>query len=64
MWYARRRMSKAPSKSEISAAAAAMGRKGGKAGKGAAKARPSEVARKAALARWGKRKGEGESGVI
>ena len=35
---------------------AAIGRKGGAAGRGPAKARTSEQARTAALARWGKRK--------
>lgn len=35
-------------------AAAAMGRKGGKAGTGKAKARTSDQARKAALVRWSK----------
>lgn len=35
---------------------AEIGRKGGAAGRGPAKARSSEQARKAALARWGKRK--------
>ena len=35
---------------------AEIGRKGGAAGRGPAKARTSEQARKAALARWGKRK--------
>lgn len=35
-----------------------MSRKGGKAGTGAAKARTSKQARKAALARWQKQKGE------
>lgn len=33
-----------------------IGRKGGAAGRGAAKTRTSEQARKAALARWGKNK--------
>ena len=42
------------SKSEASKAAAVLGRKGGKAGKGAAKARTTEQARAAALARWAK----------
>ena len=35
---------------------AAIGRKGGAAGRGPAKARTSKQARQAALARWGKRK--------
>lgn len=35
-------------------AAVSLGRLGGKAGKGKAKARSSEQARKAALARWAK----------
>jgi hypothetical protein len=35
---------------------AEIGRKGGAAGRGPAKSRSSEQARKAALARWGKRK--------
>jgi hypothetical protein len=35
-------------------AARVLGRKGGKAGKGKSKARTSEQARKAALARWEK----------
>ncbi len=35
---------------------AEIGRKGGAAGRGPAKARTSEQARRAALARWGKRK--------
>ena len=35
---------------------AEIGRKGGAAGRGPAKARTSEQARTAALARWGKRK--------
>ena len=35
---------------------AEIGRKGGAAGRGPAKARTSEQARKVALARWGKRK--------
>ena len=35
---------------------AEIGRKGGAAGRGPAKARSSEQARKASLARWGKRK--------
>lgn len=35
---------------------AEIGRKGGAAGRGLAKARSSEQARKAALVRWGKRK--------
>lgn len=41
---------------QISSAAAAMGRKGGKAGTGASKARKvtSEAARKAVNARWAK----------
>lgn len=37
-------------------AAVALGRLGGKAGKGKAKARTHEQARKAALARWAKHK--------
>jgi hypothetical protein len=43
---------------------AEIGRKGGAAGRGLAKARPSEQARKAALARWaGKRKARRERGA-
>lgn len=38
--------------------AVALGRKGGKAGKGAAKARTSEQARAAVMARWAKIKGD------
>lgn len=37
---------------------ASMGAKGGAAGKGAKKARTSEQARAAVLARWGKSKGD------
>lgn len=40
-------------------AAVALGRLGGAAGKGKAKARTSEQARAAAMARWGKRKAHG-----
>ena len=42
------------SKSEMAKAAALMGRKGGKAGKGAKKARTTVQARAAAMARWAK----------
>jgi len=40
--------------------AAALGKKGGKAGRGAAKARTSEQARAAAQARWAKRQPKSE----
>jgi hypothetical protein len=40
----------------VNAYAVAFASSGGKAGKGAAKARSSELARKAALARWNKDK--------
>lgn len=43
-------------------AAAAMGRKGGKAGTGKAKARTSDQARKAALVRWSKPRPGKEAG--
>jgi hypothetical protein len=43
-------------KADISNAARLLGSKGGKAGTGKAKARPSEQMRKAALKRWEKRK--------
>lgn len=41
-------------------AAVALGRLGGKAGNGKAKARTSEQARKAVLARWKKQKRKGK----
>ena len=42
----------------ITAYLAAIGALGGKAGRGKSKARTSAQARKAALARWGKKKGK------
>jgi hypothetical protein len=51
---ARKKKSQAPS--PISAYLAVIGKKGGKAGTGKAKARSSEQARKAVMKRWGKRR--------
>jgi hypothetical protein len=48
-------MPRQPTKAEISRIMSLMGKKGGQSGTGKAKARPSKVARKAALARWRKR---------
>lgn len=45
-------------KKEVSAYLSAIGKKGGKAGRGKAKARPSSVARAAVNARWEKHKGK------
>lgn len=51
-------MAKKPSDNQISQVMALMGSKGGKAGTGKAKARPSKLARKAALTRWKKKKAD------
>lgn len=49
-------MAKEPTTQQISKVMAALGRKGGKAGTGKAKARDSAKMRAAALKRWGNRK--------
>lgn len=49
-----------PTEDEIKQVAKLMGAKGGAAGRGAAKARPSEQARAAANARWAKYRKERE----
>jgi len=51
----------APMKNEVRQYLAEIGRKGGAAGRGKAKARTSEQARAAILARWARVKAEGKT---